>query len=142
MKRFVNYRKRGVGLPKGCKDLADLLKMPKESREPGAGFARKIRTSKCGYCGAPAAAAWASAVLDADGTNAEEVHFLCEQCHEDLGEFDSRPENQLPDLPDDFDFGDPKATEPLERLLHEIEKRKNAFMRQRLAERKGPDHAA
>jgi hypothetical protein len=140
MNRFVNYRKRGIGVPKGCKDLADLLNVPKHSCETGEGFAKKITTSKCDYCAAPAAGGWASAILDADGTNTEEAHFLCEQCHQDLSEFDSRPENRLPNLPDDFDFQDPKATEPLERLMHEIEQRKKAFMRQRLAERKGPDH--
>ena len=137
MKRFVNYRKRGVGLPKGCKNLSDLLKAPKQSEEAGEGFAKKIRESKCDYCGAPAAAGWDSAVWGADGTKAEEGHFFCEKCLEDLDEFESRPENLLPQLPDDFDFGDPKATDPLERLRHEIEERKKLFMRQRLAERKG-----
>jgi transcription initiation factor IIE alpha subunit len=77
----------------------------------------------------------------ADGTMSEEKHFLCEKCEADLNEFKSRPENRLPNLTDDFDFGDPKATEPLGRLMHEIAKRKEAFMRQRVAERKGPDHA-
>jgi hypothetical protein len=142
MKRFVNYRKRGIGLPKGCKNLADLLKAPKQSEEAGHGFAKKIRKSKCDYCGAPAAAGCVSGFRDADGTKTEERHFECEQCLEDLDEFDSRPENRLPDLPDDFDFGDPKTVEPLERLIREIEKRKEAFMRRRVSERKGPDHAA
>ena len=142
MKRFVNYRKRGVVLPKGCKNLADLLKVPKQPGEAGEGFAKKIRESKCDYCGAPAAGGWATGIWDADGTKTEEGHFFCEQCQEDLSEFDSRPENRLPDLPDDFDFGDPKATEPIKRLMKEIEQRKKAFMRQRLAKRKGPDHAS
>ena len=51
-------------------------------------------------------------------------------------------EINCPRLPEDFDFNDPTATERLERLMQEIEKRKAAFMRQKLAERKGPDHAA
>jgi hypothetical protein len=142
MKRFVNYRKRGVGLPKGCKNLSDLLNTPKQSQQAGEGFVETIRESKCDYCGAPAVTGWGSGIWCADGTKNEESHFLCEQCREDLNEFDSRPENRLPNLPDDFDFGDPRATEPLERLMHEIEKRKKAFMRLRVAERKGPDHVA
>jgi hypothetical protein len=139
MKRFVNYRKRGVELPKGCKNLADLLNPPKPSKQAGEGF---LKESKCDYCGAPAAAGCASGIWTADGTKTEEAHFWCERCQEDLNEFNSRPENRLPDLPDDFDFGDPKATYPFERLAHEIEERKKIFMRRRVAEREGPDHAA
>ena len=89
-----------------------------------------IRESKCDYCGAPAAAGWAAGILGPERTKTEEGHF------------ESRPENRLRQLPGDFDFGDPKATDPLERLRHELEERKKLFMRQRLAERKGPDHAA
>ncbi|HZR18685.1 MAG TPA: hypothetical protein VFE51_15440 [Verrucomicrobiae bacterium] len=142
MKRFVNYRKRGVGLPKGCKNLADLLKPPKQLEEAREGFPNKIRESKCDYCGAPAAAGWAAGIYSPDGTKDEESHFECEQCQEDLKEFESKPENRFPQLPDDFDFSDPKTAAPLERLMHEIEERKKLFIRQRLAERKGPDHAA
>jgi hypothetical protein len=48
----------------------------------------------------------------------------------------------MPRFSDDFDFSDPKAMDPVERLMCEIRKREQAFMRQKLAERKGPDHAA
>ena len=134
MKDFVNYRKRSIQLPKGCKDLSDVLQPTKKSQSN--------RESRCEYCGAPAGVGWACGMWSADGTKSEESHFRCEQCQEDLKEFESRPENRMPRFSDDFDFSDPKAMEPVERLVHEIRERELAFMRQKLAERKGPDHAA
>ena len=97
--------------------------------------------TKCEYCGAPAFIGWTSGIWSSDGTGSEETHFRCEQCQDDLKEFESRPENRLPKLRD-FDFDDPIATKALEQLISEIQERERAFMRQKLAERKGPDSAA
>jgi hypothetical protein len=35
MARFVNYQKRGVELPPGCKDLIDVLKGKRKAKKPG-----------------------------------------------------------------------------------------------------------
>jgi hypothetical protein len=96
--------------------------------------------SKCEFCGAPAGVGWGSAIYNlADGTKKEEEHFWCDKCREDLDEFESNPQNRMPRFPDDFDFSDPKAMEPVERLMQEIKERKIPFMRERVAKRKGPD---
>ena len=142
MKRFVNCRKRGVELPKGCKNLADLLNVPKQSKQAGEGSPKTIRESECEYCGASASAGFRCGIWSTDGTLFEKERSWCEKCREDLNKFDSRPENRLPDFPEDFDFSDPKATESVEQLMREIEERKKTFMRQRVAERKGPDNAS
>ena len=140
MKRFVNYRKRGIQLPKGCKDLWDLLKSSKKSPQGEKNF-HPSGEDKCEYCGAPAVTGWSCGMWSAGGTESEEAHFRCQQCDDDLREFESRPENRLPELPKEFDFEDSVATKGLERLMHEIREREKSFMLQRLAERKGPDHA-
>jgi hypothetical protein len=132
MKQFVNYQKRGVELPKGSKDLADLLKAPKQSKRARGDPAKIIRKSKCDYCGAPAVAGFVFGV----------GQFWCKQCGEDVSEFHAKPENRLPRLPKNFDYKDPKAIKELERLLQELEQREAEFMRQKVAARKGPDHAA
>lgn len=138
MKDFVNYRKRSIQLPKGCKELSDVLKSSKKSQRGGESLRERISKSRCEYCGAPAVAGWASGSWSADGTKSEEAHFWCRQCQDDLKEFKSRPENCLPELPEDFDFNDSEATKALEQLMHEIGEREKAFMRQKVAERKGP----
>ena len=92
----------------------------------------------CQYCGAPAATGWAAGIWSAEGTGSEEAHFRCEQCEEDLKEFESKPENRLPKLPADFDYDDPIASQALQRLMDAIREREQAFMRQKLAQRKGP----
>jgi hypothetical protein len=140
MKHFVNYRKRGVQLPKGCKDLSDLLKSAKKPENSGKKSLGSNHKSKCEYCGAPAVAGWGSGVWIADGTWSEETHAWCERCDDDLREFKARPENRLPELPADFDFEDPISAKTLEqwtRLAGEIREREAAFMRQKVAERKG-----
>lgn len=142
MNDFVNYRKRGIQLPKGFKNLSDLLKSCKKPQHGAKSVFGITGEDKCEYCGAPAAFGWSSGMWSADGTTNEEGRFWCKTCQEDLGEFESLPENKLPELPDIFDLDDPKVIEPLERLMNEIEKRKDAFMRQRVAERKRPDDAA
>jgi hypothetical protein len=39
MSEFVNYQKRGIELPLGCKDLIDVLPPPREARIPAEGLA-------------------------------------------------------------------------------------------------------
>jgi hypothetical protein len=39
MNEFVNFRKRSIELPAGCKDLIDMLPPPRETRMPVEGFA-------------------------------------------------------------------------------------------------------
>ena len=132
MKKFINYWKRGVELPKGSKDLADLLKAPKQSKRGRKDPAKIIRKSKCDYCGAPAFAGFVFGV----------GHFWCKQCGEDVMEFSSKPENRLPPLPKNFDYKDPKAIAALQPLMQELEQRETEFMRQKVAARKGPGPAA
>ncbi len=125
------------------KDLCTVCAPTEElMKQAGEGSFESTRELKCDYCGAPAVCAWGTSMMSsADGTKSEESHCWCERCQDDLKEFKSRPENRLPRFSDDFDFSDPKAMEPVERLMHEIRAREQAFMRQKLAERKGPDHA-
>jgi hypothetical protein len=132
MKKFVNYWKRGVELPKGSKDLADLLKAPKQFKRARSDPAKIIRKSKCDYCGAPAVAGF----LFGEG------HFWCKQCGDDVSEFYAKPENRPPRRPEHFDLKDPMAIKELEQLLQELEQREAEFMRQKVAARKGPDPAA
>ena len=63
MNQFINLNKRAVELPKGCKDLADVL-----------------RYNKCEYCddGAVATVGWPG------------DYRWCEVCQRDLAEFASR----------------------------------------------------
>jgi hypothetical protein len=39
MNEFVNFQKRGIELPSGCKDLIDVLSQLREARIPAEGFA-------------------------------------------------------------------------------------------------------
>jgi hypothetical protein len=63
MNPFVNPKKRGLQLPKGCKDLADVVQ---RSKQP-----------KCEHCGAAAVAT--------QGSLGD--YRWCAECQRDLGEF-------------------------------------------------------
>jgi hypothetical protein len=131
MKRLVNYTKRSVQLPKGCKDLADVLKSSRHPSGGHAGFLGSIRNAKCEYCGGQpvgGSTSWMS------GAPEEEAHFWCERCQHDLLEFDSKPENALPE---DIDFEDAALVKRLTFQIEDIEKCRDEFMRRRVAERKG-----
>ena len=67
-----------------------------------------------------------STVLD------EKEHFLCEPCLRDLAEFDSRPENAIPD---DLDVEDEARQKQISEQLAERERRLEKFMRQKVRER-------
>jgi hypothetical protein len=135
MKKLVNYQKRSIQLPKGCKNLSDLLDKPKHPQEVRVGSFEKVRRSKCDYCGSPAVAGSFSYQV---GDLPEEAHFWCQQCQRDLAEFGSRPENSIPD---DIDVEDGAKMEKFGRLLQGIEIRKDEFMRQKVAARQN-DNAA
>ena len=81
---------------------------------------KAIRSGKCKYCGAPAVA----------GSSG---NLWCQQCHQDLVEFNNRSENELP-VPD---FDDDKQLGQWQRLVTEREERQKEFMHRRVDERKG-----
>ena len=124
MSDFVNFKKRGIQLPKGCKDLADVFKLEKsqaETASPGL-----MGDTKCVYCGGPAVS---GSSMWSDGKLSEES--WCEECLKDLCEFAREPGNSLPD---DADFND----EAVKQLVEDISRREAEFMRHRVAERKAP----
>ena len=121
MNDFVDPKKRSIQLPKGAKDLADVL-------QPG--HDKPLRKGKCDYCGTPAAAV--SICYAIPGVMDEEVHRWCERCQQDLSEFAARPENKLPD---DVDLDDDAAMEREAAQLADIERRRSVFMRQKVKER-------
>jgi hypothetical protein len=118
----VNFKKRGIQLPKSCKDLADVLEL-KSSEKGAAGL---MGDAKCVYCAEPAVGGssnWSEGKLS--------EHYWCEQCLKDWSEFHREPGNSLPD---DADFND----ESVKRLVEDIRRREAEFMRHRIAERKAP----
>ena len=124
MSEFVNNRKRGIQLPKGCKDLADVLELEKSTAESGS--RGPTGNAKCDYCGGPADGGSSSSI---DGKLSKQ--FWCEQCLTDWREFHRKPENWLPD---DADFRE----EAVKRLVEDICRREEEFMRHRVADRKAP----
>ena len=122
MNDFVNPKKRSIQLPKGAKDLADVLH---------ASHRTSLDKVKCDYCGAPAVSV--SVCYAIPGVMDEEVHGQCEECLRDLSEFAARPENKLPDDPD---IDDDVAMEREAQQLADIQRRRKEFMRQKVRERK------
>lgn len=123
MKEFVNYNKRGIQLPKGCKDLADVLGM--KQRKEDSAKSGAMGNERCDYCGGPVVCA---SSIFSGGVLSES--FQCEKCCSDLGEFYAKPENTLPE---DIDYEDKEVVKKLE----EIERRAVEFLRRKVAERKG-----
>ena len=130
MKHFVNYQKRGVTLPKGCKNLSDLQKVPGQAIQFPEAIRALIQKAKCEYCGSPALG---GSISYSSGSPAEETHFWCEQCQHDLCEFDRDPENSLAD---EIDIEDEAARERAAHLLERIDQRRELFMRRKVAARK------
>jgi hypothetical protein len=123
MSDFVNYKKRSIQLGKGCKDLADALKVKQRKEEtPHRGA---MGNARCDHCGGPAI--WGSSTF-LDGVPTES--FRCEQCCEDLNEFYAQPENTFPENID-------SADEEVVKKLEDIERRADEFIRRKVAERKG-----
>jgi len=121
MNDFVNPKKRSIQLPKGARDLADVLQ---------GSHRTSLDQGKCDYCGAPTVAI--SICCAIPGVMDEEVHRWCEQCQRDLSEFAARPENKLPD---DLDMDNDAAMEQMSQQLTERKRRQHEFMRQRVKER-------
>ena len=104
MNPFVNPKKRGFQLQKGCKDLMEVLQGSR---------------TKCEYCNSPPVA------LSIFG---REDYRWCRECQRDLKDFAARQDFKF-----DFDINDHEAIA----LYHaKMQKEENAFMRQRVKERK------
>ena len=84
----------------------------------------------CDYCGAPAVLV--STAFAIPGVMDEETDRWCEQCHSDLAEFNAKPENKLPDI----DVGDKAALDSTHELRLAIQQRREAFIRQRVRQRR------
>lgn len=126
MNPFVNPKKRSVQLPKGCKDLADVLN---KNWHPISGLRNLVNPtpkSKCDYCGGRPVGGLR--LLD------DETHFWCEQCRQDLTEFYA---HSVIALPEAIDSGDEELVKGLTLQIEEIEKRKEEFIRRRVTERNG-----
>jgi hypothetical protein len=123
MSEFVNYSKRSIQLPKGCKDLADMLKV--KQREEASAYHGTMGSARCDYCSGPAI--WGTSFCSA-GVLSES--FRCEQCCKDLIEFYAQPENVLPENIDSED-------EEVVKKLEDIERRADEFIRWKVAKRKG-----
>jgi hypothetical protein len=91
-----------------------------------------VRNGKCEYCGEPAAGG--SASFTTVNLDKPEFNFECKQCSHDLREFYKMPENNLPVVAPLFD--DPEAMKQRLQQHHELERRKEEFIKQRIAERK------
>jgi hypothetical protein len=133
---FVNPKKRSIQLPKGYKDLADVLK----KKLPQAGKDLPPTIGQCEYCGAPANAGSSSSAMYVPGELRKwDSTGWCMECARDVTEFHARAENKL-EFPDDLDFADAKAMAALEQRIMELEEREKEYLRQKVAQRKGPDH--
>jgi hypothetical protein len=86
MKDFVNYRKRSIQLPKGCKDISDLLQFSKKSQHGAKSFPKSIRDTKCKYCGGQACTGgtdiWALMC-----TGVQKLKFMCMPCSTEHSRF-------------------------------------------------------
>ena len=119
MNDFVNPKKRSIQLPKGAKNLADVLQASYHTASHHTALdAPPVSVSAC---------------YAIPGVMKEEIHGWCEWCLRDLSEFSARPENKLPD---DLDIDDDAAMKQMEQQLAERKRREREFMRQRVKERK------
>ena|ERR1035438_6365032 len=110
MNLFVNPKKRGVQLSKGCKDLADVLRASKQA--------------KCEYCGAAAAA------LSVIGM---EDYRWCTECQHDLNEFAAI---EVKVHFRKFDSNKVHDEAAVAQYRADMQRRQDEFMRERVKERK------
>jgi hypothetical protein len=108
MNPFVNPRKRGVQLPKGCKELAGVLQHTKRA--------------KCGYCGEPAVATpgWPG------------DYRWCDLCNQDLRDF---AKIEVKVHYKKFGPVEPFSEAELSRYRDGVQRRQDEFMRDRLKQR-------
>ena len=114
MNPFVNPKKRSIQLPKGSKDLVDVL----------PGNRKRSCKVKCEYCGAPAVALTFMGMED---------YRWCSECQQDLKAFAA--------MEIKIHFSKFKSTNiqneaAVSRYRAEMERRQEAFMRQRVKGRK------
>ena len=126
MNPFVNLKKRRVQLPEGCKDLADVLKKNRHPIGFLAGLAKSTPNAKCDYCG--------GRPIGGLRMLGDVAHFWCEQCRQDITEFYAQSEIALPEA---IDSEDVKLDKGDTLQIEEIERRKEEFIRRKVAERKG-----
>ena len=105
-----------------------------KSREEQTALRRagqSLSVAQCDYCGAPAVHSSTYYSEIGDGKNQKTTSW-CEQCGKDLMEFESRPENAIPDI----DVADAASLIEESRRLEDRRVRKEEFMRQRVMARK------
>jgi hypothetical protein len=107
---FVDLKKRSIQLPKGAKDLVDLLQ---------GGRQKAVRQGTCEYC---------SALSVVRSFMRQKDRCWCAECWRDLTEFAARQEFKF-----NFDVADEAA---ISSFRNEVVRRQDAFMQQRLTERK------
>lgn len=91
---------------------------------------RLFATTKCKYCGDPAAGVSVACAIE--GVYDDVIEGWCARCSADLKEFSQRPENVIPDFdPDDDD------TDEMCRLMEERGRRRDEFMRERIQAGRG-----
>jgi len=93
-------------------------------------FNEAVRTGLCRYCGAPAETGSGGY----SSVEHEQFNLVCMTCFADQIEFMRRPENAL----SHFEPGDEVALRKKMAELTDLEKRKEEFIRERIAKRK-PD---
>ena len=102
MNPFVNPKKRGIQLPKGCKDLVDVLEHNKRA--------------KCEYCDSPAVVSNLMGFI---------VDRYCGECQSDLTEFATIeiPKSKFIDIRDEV---------AVSRYQAEMKRREEEFMLERV----------
>ena len=126
MPKFVNYKKRSVQLPKGCKDLADVLKKHWDPTDGRISLPASFPNAKCDYCG--------GRPVGGLRVLGDEAHFWCEECQRDLTEFYAQ---SVDALPEDIDSDDEELVRSLTLQVEAFESQKEDFMRRKVTERKG-----
>src|SRR5690348_4099667 len=118
MNPFVNYRKRSVELPQGCKDLVDVWRSGRACQVKGG----KLRCEYCGTRPVPGSGAYRCYPTN------NLKRYWCTECLHDVVEFASRPENALPR---DADL----SNEQIRREIEAIGKKLDEFMQERVRQR-------
>lgn len=126
MKGFVNYKKRSVQLPKGYKDLADVLKGHWHPAAGRGSLPASFPNAKCDYCG--------GRPVGGLRMLGGEAHFWCEQCQRDLNEYYAQ---SVDVLPEDIGFVDEELVRAVALQVESFESRKEDYMRRKVMERKG-----
>ena len=115
-----------------CEQCYRVLASPEELASNDF-FRTIVRNGKCKYCGAPAETG--SGCFSSIET--ESFDLLCKACYEELADFDQRPENSIPNVPDyGSAFRDEDFMRQRLKLFADRNQRQEKFMRQRVLERR------